>query len=167
MPISPCIPPSNSLTTQTASRFLPQLLIKYHDMTHLSCRDVNPPMPCFLKIKSRDKVSLFRGLHLQSRMSVLQISVQSAHRLCFFGNDLPAKRYRLSLSSLRCHFSEFLACYFLVVVFFCQREALLLVLVRFDALAWTLGLNTSFAGARGAIPAECAGAPIGDREESY
>lgn len=44
---------------------------------------------------------------------------------------------------------------------------LLALLLRFDASALTLRLNTSFAGARGATPAEYSGAPIGDGEESY
>ncbi len=51
---------------------------------------------------------------------------------------------------------------------FFHREALLLVLlVRFDAFALTLRLNTSFARARGASPVGYSGAPIGDGEESY
>lgn len=69
----------------TALKFPPTPSSKYHEMTHLLCRDLNPSMS-LRKLrggKSRDNVSLFLGLHLQSGPQ-LQISVQSAHCFCVF-----------------------------------------------------------------------------------
>ena len=54
--IPPPTPPSDSLTAQTAFKiFSPQLLTKYHEMTHLPGRDVNPPMPCCCFVKGEEE----------------------------------------------------------------------------------------------------------------
>lgn len=93
--------------------FFPQLLIKFLEMTHLPCRDVNPSMPCFVEIK---KKKMFHSVWVFtcSRMCVLQIR----SLIMYLGNDLPIKRH--SISSLRCHFNTI----FHDICF--QREALLL-----------------------------------------
>lgn len=59
-----CILLSHSPSSLKIFLFIPQLLIKYHEMTHLPCRDVNPPMPCFLKNKKPRKCFTVSGSSL-------------------------------------------------------------------------------------------------------
>lgn len=111
-PPPPLCIPLNSLTTQTASRFLP---VKYHEMTHLPCRVVNPPMPCFffffcIKKKKPGQCFTVSGSSLAVGYTYTPNIRIVCALLLIFVNDLPVKRQRLSLSSLRCHFNEFLPC---------------------------------------------------------
>lgn len=118
-------------------------------MTHLPCRDVNPPMPCFLKIKSRDNVSLFRVLHLQSGIySKYPYSLRTAYVFREWPSSEAVTTFIIltPLSFLK-DFTR-VSCFF-----FSAGSSPPIVLVRFDAFALTLGLNTGFARARGAIPA--------------
>jgi len=108
----------------------------------------------FLEIKSRDNVWPSRDLHLQSGLQPTpNIRVLWALLICFskMTFQFSDNGFHYLLSAVI--FMDFF--YVVLFSFFPQREALLLVLVRFDAFALTLlGLNMSFAGARRAIPRE-------------
>lgn len=131
-------------------------------MTHLPCRDVIPPMPCSVQINGKEEGNKKKpgqcfsvsGSSLAVGWTYSKYPYFLRTALCFSGMTFlwrdnashPARSAVISKPSS--HLACFSSSFFVLL----QREALLLVLVRFDAFALTPELNTSFvAGARGAI----------------
>lgn len=162
VPPPPCASFPRVLSSPSPRRqpkdFPPKLLIKYHEMTHLPCRDVIPPMPCFSGNKTAAHwVTLFRGLHSQSNAyskypsSLLPAYVFREWPSCEAKTDL------IILTPPSCHWIfpmltvllvALLELLFLLVLVFFQREAVLPVLLRLMLLPWLLAQHEHRGSAR-------------------
>lgn len=143
--------------------------------THLTCRDVFPPMPCFLEIKHRYTASLFRGLHLQSGMySKYPYGVRTA----YIFREWPSCEAITDLSILTPLPFQWISPMLLLLLLLLLLAVLLFFFFFFSGklssqsgCVWCFCLdsllNASFAETRGAIPPGYTGATIGDGEESY